>query len=225
MSTEFEGVLLSAALVCGVLFFGWAIGKIDSLPKEFSRKFVHIGVSCFYFIYAQYLFGTSLWLELILPVLFIMANAFVAVTGKPKALSKALSGGNKFGTVYYPVALVILILLTRISDIGMNIRDFGAGVLAMGFGDGLAGLVGAQVHGKKIPLLKGKTWVGSTVMLVVSFFVIMLVYWGGFDFSAPEVWLYLGCAAFATVVEALTPFGLDNISVPVLVALFCMLVV
>lgn len=222
MSHDIQGVLISGALVCGVLFFGWALGKINDLPHEFSRKFVHIGVSCFYFVYVQYLYLGSIWLELALPVAFIGANLFIVITGKPKALASALEGSNRYGTVYYPLSLVILVCCLRILDIGMNINDFGAGVLVMGFGDGFAGLFGSMLEKNRIPYLPGKkTWLGSGVMLVVSYLVISLLYSGSLVLSLP----YFICAFFAAAVEAFTPKGLDNITVPILVALFCMVVI
>lgn len=221
MDERIKGLILSFALICAVLFFGWVIGKGKGKggSKELSRKFVHIGVSFFYFIYARYLFGTGLLVELAMPVLFIFSNLYVSLTGKPKALSKAMSGGSRFGTVYYPIAMVILILLSRVEGLDLGIKDIGAGMLVMGVGDGFAGLTGAFFGKKKIGVLFGnKTWLGSLVMLVASFAVIMLIY------GSSEWWLCAAAALFAAVVEAMTPNGLDNLTVPVLSALFCMLV-
>jgi phytol kinase len=225
MEPAYEGILLAFALILGVLFFGWAIGRIPNIPKEFSRKFVHIGVSCFYFIYADFLYGQSIWIELALPVAFIAANLYIALSGKPKALASALKGSNRLGTVYYPISLVFLIVCLRLLDIGMTIDDFGAGVLVMGFGDGLAGLIGSMAGKNKIPHLPGtKTWLGSAVMFFVSFLVILLVYEGSLAFLSSKIWLYVLCALISTVIEAFTPKGLDNLTVPILTAFVCMLV-
>lgn len=224
MNDMYTGLLLTAAMICAVILGGWLLTRIKGLPEEVSRKFIHIGVSCFYFFYAPYIYGTELWGELLLPVVFLACNLFVALTGKPLSVSRAMSGTNKLGTSYYPLSIIILILLTR-TDIGLDIRDLGAGVLVMGFGDGLAGMIGSLAGGKKISRITGsKTWVGSAVMLTVSFVCIVCIYEGELSFQSVDTAVYAAVAVFATLVEAFTPKGLDNLSVPLLTALLCMLV-
>lgn len=218
-----KGVLIGLALVGAALGAGWALGKIPNLPKEVSRKFVHIVVSCYYFVYARYLYGRGLLLELALPVAFIFANLYIAFTGKPKALARALAGHNRLGTVYYPVSLTVLTLMVRVLPIGMDLKDMAAGLLVMGFGDGLAGMIGSLLGRRKLPLIPhcSKTWLGSGIMLGVSFLALLLVYEGGLVFDS-DVWLYLAGALAATFIEAATPRGLDNLTVPILVSLLCM---
>lgn len=221
MSVELEGLVLTFALVGAVVFFGWALGKSKIASKNFVRKFVHIGVSCFYFVFRSYLYQAELWVQLIPPVSCFFANFLVAYTGKPKSL--VFEGGSKYGTAYYPASLAFLVVMLEYEVLGMNIEAFGAGVLVMGFGDGLAGLIGKAVNGKRIGFLKEKkTWVGSVVMLLVSFGIIFWLYGEASDWTTYA--LYVLCALFATVVEALSAKGVDNITVPVLTAFFCALV-
>ena len=89
----------------------------------------------------------------------------------------------------------------------------GCAVLGMGYGDGLASLVGRHVRSPKLWKDSKKTVAGSATMAVVTFIVVLLV--KHFYGSGDNILLSAAvCSVGATLVEALTPFGLDNISVP-----------
>jgi phytol kinase len=62
-----------------------------------------------------------------------------------------------------------------------------------------------------------KSLTGNLTMLVVSFAVLaLLIAWQGLSPVLPAA---VGLALVATLVEAMTPFGLDNLTVPLASAL------
>ena len=96
----------------------------------------------------------------------------------------------------------------------------------MGYGDGLAAVVGT-FKGTKYTLigenLKSKE--GTFTMLVVTFTVITLVLGICTDIAIVRVILYsLGLSIVATLLELFTPHGLDNLTVPIGVSLIYYLV-
>jgi phytol kinase len=97
----------------------------------------------------------------------------------------------------------------------------GCAVLAMGYGDGLASLVGKAVKSKRLGSWTKKTYAGSITMVCVTMIVVILmkVFIGGVSFTGTLVLKAALVAVFAALVEAFTPFGLDNMSVPIAIFL------
>lgn len=88
----------------------------------------------------------------------------------------------------------------------------------MGYGDGLAAVIGRRFGLMKYHIFGNtKSYVGSLTMLIVSFLVCTVILWA----ATPVFWgiillQALILAVFATIVEAVSPFGLDNLTVPLL---------
>jgi dolichol kinase len=95
------------------------------------------------------------------------------------------------------------------------------GILAMSYGDGLASLIGIKYGKRKYCVFKDtKSYVGSIAMFICTFLFLVIALLFYAVPVTPRVTAYLLCmAGVATVVESVTPLGLDNISVPFVVAL------
>ena len=218
MSEEFKGWVFTFALLTGVIFVAFLMKKQKNIKSSTVRKFVHIGVSFWFFIYAEYMFSVNpIYLMLAISGI-LFCEIFAITSGKLELFY--WKGNNKWGTVFYLISLELLLSFTAISEISLSLEAFGAGFLAMGFGDGLAGFLGQKLKGKKIPGLSNKTILGSIIMFLVTLFAVMLVYENGIDFESSNFVYYLLISAVATILEAISPKGLDNISVPIITALF-----
>lgn len=89
------------------------------------------------------------------------------------------------------------------------------GILTMTWGDGMAALIG-QAYGHHSYEVWGiqKSWEGSTAMLFASFLagaVVLIIAQG---LTATSVAIALLAAGFATVLEAFSKLGIDNLTVP-----------
>jgi len=124
------------------------------------------------------------------------------------------------GALCYSAALLVLVNLSWRGLISP--RSAAAGVFVMGWGDGLAGLVGARFGKRGISIWgRKKTVPGTAAMLVASFLVTFLcVLFAGFPGLSFAVIASLATAAVATILELMTPWGLDNLVIPVGAALF-----
>jgi phytol kinase len=95
----------------------------------------------------------------------------------------------------------------------------GIGILVMGYGDGLAAIIGQRFGKEKIHHLTGKkTYAGSMTMFLVSVIVITGMTWR-YKYEwirhLPGLGTAIVIASISTAVEAMTPMGLDNVTVPI----------
>lgn len=202
------GLILSYVLIFLIIGISTVLQNKKILGEEGARKFIHIGVSNWWILAMIFFTGdNAVWFAMIPPVTFIVLNYLSYRLNLLKAMERG--GKGNLGTVYFPVSLLILVILT----FGVLKRpEIGAiGILIMGYGDGLAAAIGSK-YGKH-KLVFGKSLEGTVTMFVASLVVALAV--GLFYYP---VWtaliLAVGVSAFATLIELFTPKGLDNLSVP-----------
>ncbi len=191
------------------MVFVIALGFLAKLSGKFSpeavRKIIHIGVSNWILISAHYL--KTPWITILVPTIFIVANAAFVYSGAAKILGMGDRKRDN-GLVYFPISIVILYLLYHASVVSLD--DVVMGILIMGYGDGLAALVGRKIGKHKFSVLQAhKSVEGCLVMFVVSFVIVLLVKGQGIPTA-------LIIALVATILEAVTPLGFDNITVPII---------
>jgi phytol kinase len=202
------GLIGSYVLIFLVIGISTGLQKLKLIGDEGARKFIHIGVSNWW-ILAMYFFqdAQAVWFAMIPPITFIILNYISYRTNLLKAMERG--GKGNLGTVYFPISLLILVILTfGVLD---NPYIGAVGILVMGYGDGLAAVIG-KAYGKH-KLAFGKTIEGSITMFVASFLVVFLV--ALFIQSvAISLILALLVSLVVTIVELVTPKGIDNLSVP-----------
>jgi phytol kinase len=179
-----------------------------------SRKFLHIMTGNIAFILP--LFETA-WV-----MAFIAAGPFILFTFlmSPYSPIKSMRGktseaGHGLGLVYYAITWTVL------AYVFFDHREIIAmGILAMSYGDGLASLIGIKYGQRKYCVFKDvKSYVGSIAMFVVTFLLLIIALLFYSVSINPRVVAYLLCmSGVATIVEGITPLGLDNLSVPFVVA-------
>ncbi len=130
-----------------------------------------------------------------------------------------MAGGadrRNWGTVYFPVALLILVNLCWRGLMPAWVG--GIGILTMGWGDGLASLAGEKWGGGEIRLWRGRKSVLGTAVMFGASFAVALVFSLLFNRRLAGIPPVLGAAAataaVAAAVELVTPFGVDNLTVP-----------
>lgn len=208
MNPNLLATIWSFAYILAVIGVGFILYRFTGIGSEGVRKFIHILVSGWIFIlvycYTEYRYA------IIGPIAFIVINAVFVYSG----CAKYLGMGNRKrdnGLIYYPLSILVMIT--------MNYRgylpDYGivAPTLIMGFGDGLAALVGTSMGRHPYKSAGGKKSIeGSLTMFVVSFVVLLAV--------TPIDWYVAATLALvATVFEMSTPLGFDNITVPLVLAI------
>ncbi|MEM8810172.1 MAG: diacylglycerol/polyprenol kinase family protein [Cyanobacteria bacterium P01_G01_bin.38] len=176
---------------------------------ETTRKIVHIGAG--HVILFAWWLAIPMWIGVLASVLF----AGVALMSYRLPILPGINsvGRKSLGTFFYALSIGLVI-----GWFWPLQQPFYAviGILIMCWGDGLAALVGQRWGRHPYQLLsEKKSWEGSLTMLVVSFGVtaVVLVPLQGMDWPT---WAVAGCVAIAaTVLEAFSKLGIDNLSVPV----------
>lgn len=226
MHGDLAGLALSVLLIALCLGSSVLVAKkgktvFGSHCPEVARKIVHIGVSNWFFIYLL-VFESDLWPMIGLGA-FAVINAVMNITGLFGRLMAQDSKKRNWGLVQYPVSIMILIAMCH-CGIGNKVA-VGCAVLGMGYGDGLAAIMGMNLGKRKLPG-SVKTLAGSLTMLVVTLAVTLILnlVLGCAHEASAVVAMALGTAVVATFAEAYTPFGLDNITVPVVIFLLAGLI-
>ncbi len=182
------------------------------LSPEFTRKFVHVSVGVLIF-WAPWIF-TSAVPALVLAALFVVMNLIAVELG----LFKSIHGTTRstYGTVYYPLAFLLLILLFwRTMPLILSVS-----MLVLALADAAAAIVGETVREPRTYKLSSdkKTVQGTAAYIATAFVVVAL----GIRLIPSEANVEIGwtlvIAAVAALVgaawEALSSRGLDNLTVP-----------
>lgn len=216
MTTSLWIKLAAAALWLGLVGgVAWWLDRRPQRQPEITRKVIHIGtghvillawwlwIPAWVGIAASLLFGAIALLSYILPLLPGINNV----------------GRRSFGTFFYASSIGLLVAWFW----PLAQPEYAAlGILVMAWGDGLAGLVGRR-WGQHSYRLAGmdKSWEGSGTMAIVSTAVIALVLIGSSAMTGSPslttpllLGVALGGGILAALLEAFSPLGIDNLTVP-----------
>ena len=177
---------------------------------EWSRKLVHIGGGAV--VPLAWLFGIERWLAIPAAATLTVLAGF----NHRRRLLPAIEDVDRasYGTVAYGASITLLLLLFW----PWRPDAVCAGVLVMALADGLAGLVGPRLVSPSWRVLgERRSLVGTATMALVSLAVLLAV--AAWAPSAPS-WPALALLAIlATALEQIAVLGLDNLTVPLAVAL------
>jgi phytol kinase len=186
--------------------------KKGLLDDEGSRKLVHIGVAHWWFFL---IFIDGLLYASIAPIAFIFLNYLSYKQNIFKSIER--SGKGNLGTVYFPISLLILVLMTYLVEPSKSLNYIGAlGILILGYGDGFAAIIGKKFG--KTKLIFGKSLEGSITFYVASLLVVIVVLFIYQPMLSNTLLIVLLLPLFATLIELITPAGLDNLTIPLGVA-------
>ena len=182
---------------------------------ETTRKIVHIGAG--HVILIAWWMSVPAWAGIAASGMFssvaLLSYRFPLLPGINSVGRKSL------GTFFYAISIGLLILWFW----PLQQPQYAAiGILTMTWGDGLAALVG-QRFGKHPYQIWGekKSWEGSAAMLCVSYLVCAAILLS-VNGLAPATWAIAGTVAVvATLLESVSKYGIDNLSVPLGAAAIC----
>ncbi|MEO0984875.1 MAG: diacylglycerol/polyprenol kinase family protein [Cyanobacteria bacterium J06639_14] len=212
---EFTGWPLPVVQVALVVVWLGVIGLMaeglyltKSVSAEVTRKIVHMG--------AGNVILLAWWLRT--PALMgISASVIASVVALLSYWLPILPGINSvgrtsLGTFFYAVSIGAL----TATFWGQGYPEFAAlGILTMTWGDGMAALIG-QAYGRHPYEVWGikKSWEGSSAMLLASFVAGCLTLSIAYGLTVNVCAIALLVALFATLLEAFSKLGIDNLTVP-----------
>lgn len=211
------GIVVSFVYI-GVLML--SAGYFEKLDKEASRKFIHILLSNWWLIAMAFF---DHWIYAIIPPLAFVVINFVSYRGNLiQVMERDKENNSSLGTVYFAFSLIPLVLLSYVVT---NNHWIGfVGFFIMAYGDGFAAIVGKTIKSKEYTIFGDtKTLAGSSVMFVTAFMITLAV----FAYCHTE-WFVLKAillSLVATILEAISAKGTDNVTVPVITSIITYFVI
>lgn len=213
MKSDWFALVLSYVYVFAAIGVGEGLRRWRGYSTDFTRKFIHIAVGMW--SVGTVLLFESRYFAIIPPLSFVVIN-YISYRWET---FKAMEVGEKgnLGTVYFPIsfALIIYFLWTKPHLLV-------ASLMPMTWGDALAAILGRH-FGKYQYSIRGftRSLEGSLTMFLFSWLATFLA----LLFFPPLGWQSsLLCsfvvAVIAAVVEAVSIWHVDNLTVPLLSALF-----
>jgi dolichol kinase len=207
IQNDFVGLALVYIYVVILLIITEKI--LDKYPTA-SRKILHIMTGNIAFLLP--IFQTKEIMTFLAAGPFILFTFLMSPYSPIKSIKgKTSSAGHGMGLVYYAISWTILAYVFFDHMVVIAIAIF-----AMSYGDGFASLLGMKFGRKKYKIFGDqKSYFGSISMFIFTFIMIIIAFlYYGVDFTYYKLLVLAFIAIAAAVVEAITPRGLDNLSVP-----------
>ena len=199
-------IFIIALWIIIVLLIAFLCKRYFPKKEELSRKIIHIGTGPV--ILLAWLFDVPK------NIAFFTAFSITIALGVnyQYRLLPAIEDIERksFGTIAYGISITLLLLLFW----PHYASSVCIGVLSMAFGDGLAGLIGRSVKSPKWSILdQTKSIVGTLTMgAVVAITTSIVSSASNLGIQPLEI---LVISVIATFLEQISPFGIDNLTVPI----------
>ena len=210
-------------IVVSIVFIGIILVSaklFEKAGKEASRKYIHIMLSNWWII--AMIFFDNVFYAVLLPAIFIVINYASYKMDIIKVMERNDGEENKesLGTVYYAISLCIITAITfgplKNPLVGL------CGIAVMGYGDGLAAVIGQAIKSPEYIIAGNKkTLAGSLTMFCITLIIMagFLTYNEATNVAIKSILV----AILMTVVEAVSIKGTDNITVPLITSLLAIL--
>lgn len=210
---DYTALIASYLYVFGIIGLGELLRRLGHRPVDFTRKFIHIGVGMW--VIGTVLLFKTWYLALIPPATFVIINTISYLLGTFKSMEQ--EDRANLGTIYFPIAFGAVIYYFWPQPVLMV-----AAMMPLTWGDAMAAVFGEHYGqyrfsiGGRIRSLEGSiamlffSWVTTSLALFAMPYLVgkPLINW-------MMALLYGGAVSLVcTVVEALSPWGTDNLTVP-----------
>lgn len=170
------------------------------------------------------IFFDNVIIAAVMPALFVVINYASYKMDIIKVMERDEGEENKdsLGTVYYAITLFILALIT-FGPINNPLIGL-CGVAVMGYGDGLAAVIGQSIKSPEYRINGNKkTIAGSLAMFCVTLMILtgFLKYCNASYIAIKAILVSI----LITIVEAISIKGTDNLTVPLLTSLLAGLLI
>ncbi len=208
----FNSILIIGGWI--VLVFCTSIYCNNQWPrqKELGRKIIHIGTGP--------VIPLAWWLDIpktqavsvaIIITLVLIINHQWNLLPNVEDIKR-----NSYGTVAYGISITLLLFIFWPE----NALAVCSGVLVMAFGDGLAGLLGRNIKSPTwLIFSQKKSFAGTITMGLVSFITLIIL--NSLLVNSISLLPIIGITFLAVFLEQFSLWGIDNLLVPIGVALAC----
>jgi len=200
-------VLVVAIIGLALLVLNEALWRHHKKTNEFSRKFVHIAVGSFVVIWPFFLSWNEIRVLSLLALVVVVASKHFNIFRTIHSVTRPT-----WGEAWFALAVGLTTFITHSPGI------YAASLAQVGLADGLAAVVGTTYGKANTYKVRGqpKSLAGSGTFLFISYIAVL-------SFSVFSAHIAIGwclaIAAAATLFENIAPHGMDNLVLPLFVAL------
>ncbi len=199
-------IVIIALWIITILLIAFLCKKYFPQKDELSRKIIHIGtgpvilLAWFFNIPKDIAFFSALLVTIALGMNY-QYRLLPAIEDIER---------KSFGTIAYGISITLLLLGFWPS----YASSISIGVLSMAFGDGLAGLIGRSINSPKWSVLGQTKSIAGTLTMVftVAFLTATISSINHLNILPLEI---IVISLIATFLEQISPWGIDNITVPI----------
>jgi dolichol kinase len=204
--------MLRILLTLIVIFIALIINEIlwhkKKIKNEVARKTIHISVAVFAAFWPYYLSYKKIDFIAVAFIIVIIASHFLGLFQSIKQVKRI-----SLGDYFFPIGILIVGLVAPRKEI------FTVAMLCVGLSDGFAALIGQKYgrHNRYKTFNGFKSLAGSLTVFVLSLVIVVLVnYFAGMNLPIISLFFMpLG----VSIVEAISPFGVDDLLIPITVLL------
>jgi phytol kinase len=219
------GIILTFIYVFLVIGAAEFLRKRLSFSSNFTRKIIHIGVGNWIFLWP---FTFQHWyMVCIPPAVFVVLNYVSYRKEVFKAMERKEKAGG-LGTVYYAFSLTVL------SIAFWYIREAwiaALGMMLMAWADGLADVIGRKYGSHKYAVLGSvksiEGSIGFFIVGIMSSIATISFFTAFWSLVLPQSMFLISLiiAGLGTIIEAFSPKGTDNLTVPIISSILLLLFV
>jgi len=213
-------LILAFVYVFVAIGLGELLRRSLRLSQGFTRKFIHIAVGMISI--PTVLMFKSLYWAILPPLAFVVINYLDYHFGLIQAMMS--SNRSNLGTVYFPISFAVILAVFWGNPTMPTTHPhlIVAALMPLTWGDALAAVVGERIGRHRYTILgHTRSLEGSFIMLVVSALATWLALG---SLSSSVAYIAIIVAWGATLVEAISPWGIDNLTVPAVSALILALI-
>ena len=216
MLPNWLALILAFVYVFVAIGLGELLRRSFHLSQGFTRKFIHIAVGMISI--PTVLMFKSLYWAIIPPLAFVVINYLDYRFGLIQAMMS--SDRSNLGTVYFPISFAAILVLFWGNSAMPTTHPYliVAALMPLTWGDALAAVVGERTGRHRYTIFgHTRSLEGSATMFIVSALATFLAL-GMLSLPVRFV-VAIVTALGATVAEAISPWGIDNLTVPAVSAL------
>jgi dolichol kinase len=204
-----NNLLLFFLLFSAILFFGELIKRKTNLSGELTRKSAH---------FLSAIVASSFVFFLTINEVYLISIAFTILLTLSKQIRFLKSihtvSRSTIGEIAFPLGILVVSIWFHpesVSAITLSKVPFIYGLLITGISDVAANYFGTKLTSISFPYSNGKTVAGFLAFTVFSFFI-------GLALGVPLTYAIISASILA-IIEVFTPYGLDNLFLPISAAL------
>ena len=208
MDGNIKGLIISFVFLLIIIIGTAFLAKNRIFSGDTTREIEYTGFTCWWIIAMTYFTRPQY------PAIVSVSVAVILFVSHQMDIFRIpeSSSHRNYGFMYFPLSLFVLSILC----FGWKMPAYAGalGVFIMGFGSNFSALAGKTIGRHEFSVFGTKKSIeGTVVMLIVSFIVVFIIL-SKYNPSA-RIPRSFAMSAAATAVDALTPHGLDYLTVPI----------